>query len=246
VTAPAHLPLLIQLGFGFHIAAGVTGLLAGAVALGVQKGSPLQRKSGTVFAWSMLAVGVSADYLAVVRPDQLPNVIIGTFTIYLVATSWMTVRRTEYSIGPGERIAFAALVCLLAPFLVLSVQLALGLQPFLNSAVPLVGVVRIAVFVITFMLVMAAIGDARLLWAGRISGTRRIRRHLWRMGLGLAFAAGSAFTNGLPRLLPPTAHVPLVLLFAPQLTVLALVIFWSVRVGFGESYREVSRAPGVS
>ena len=35
--------------------------------------------------------------------------------------------------------------------------------------------------------------------------------------LGLTFAAGSAFTNGFPRLLPNTVHVPLVLLFIPQL-----------------------------
>jgi hypothetical protein len=219
-------------------------LLAGAVALGVQKGGPLHRTSGTVFAWSMLALGVSADYLAVVRPDQLANLIIGTFTIYLVATSWMTVRRKEYSVGPGEKIAFGAIICLVAPFLVLSAQLALGLRPLLNSAVPLAGVVRIAIFVITSILLLAAIGDARLLLAGGISGTRRIRRHLWRMGLGLTFAAGSAFTNGLPRLLPPTAHVPLTLLFVPQLAVLALVIFWIVRVGFSESYREVGTTQG--
>jgi hypothetical protein len=190
----------------------------------------------------MLVLGVSAGYLAVVRPDQLANLIIGTFTIYLVATSWMTVRRKEYSVGLGDKIAFGAIFCLAAPFLVLSAQLALGLRPLFNSAVPLVGVVRIAIFAITSILVMAAIGDTRLLLAGGISGTRRIRRHLWRMGLGLTFAAGSAFTNGLPRLLPPTAQVPLVLLFVPQLAVLALVIFWIVRVGFFESYSQVGRS----
>jgi hypothetical protein len=244
MTASAALPLLTQLCFGLHIAAGIATLVSGAVALGVQKGSPLRRKSGAFFAWSMLAVGVSADYLAVVRPDQIANLIIGTFTIYLIATSWMTVRRKEFSVGPGERIAFGAIVCLLAPFLVLSAQLALGLRPLLNCAVPLVGVVRIAIFVITLMLGVAAIGDARLLLAGGISGNRRIRRHLWRMGVGLTFAAGSAFTNGLPHLLPAAAHVPLMLLFVPQLAVLALVIFWIVRVGFAESYSEVGRTQG--
>jgi uncharacterized membrane protein len=235
------MPLFTQLSFGFHIAAGIAALLAGAIALAVRKGSPLHRRTGAVFAWSMLCLGVSADYLAVVRPDQIANLIIGTFSIYLVATSWMTVRRKEYSIGVGEKIAFGVIVCLAAPFIVLSAQLVFGFQPYLKSAVPFVGVVRVAIFVITFMLAMAAIGDVRLLLTGGISGTRRIGRHLWRMCLGLTFAAGSAFTNGLPRLLPPTAHVPLLLLFIPQLTTFAIMIFWIVRVRFTGSYGRDSR-----
>jgi uncharacterized membrane protein len=238
------MPLFTQLSLGFHIAAGVAALLAGTLALAVRKGSPLHRKTGAVFAWSMLCLGVSADYLAVVRPDEIANLIIGTFTIYLVVTSWLTVLRNEHSIGVGEKIAFGVIVCLAAPFIVLSTQLGLGFQPFLKSAVPLVGVVRVAIFVITFMLAIAAIGDARLLLAGGISGIRRIGRHLWRMCLGLAFAAGSAFTNGLPRLLPPTAHVPLLLLFIPQLLVLAIMIFWMVRVRFTGSYDDSGGTPG--
>jgi hypothetical protein len=99
-------------------------------------------------------------------------------------------------------------------------------------------VVRVAIFVITFMLAMAAIGDARSVLAGGISGAKRIGRHLWRMCLGLTFAAGSAFTNGLPRLLPPGMHVPLLWLFVPQLAALALMFFWIIRVRFMGWYHE--------
>jgi len=53
------------------------------------------------------------------------------------------------------------------------------------------------------------------------------------MCLGLAMTAGSAFTNGLPpRLLPHGVHVPLSLLFVPQLAALVLLVFWAVRVRF--------------
>ena len=38
----------------------------------------------------MLGMAVLADYLAVAIPEQILNFFIGTFTIYLVATAWMT------------------------------------------------------------------------------------------------------------------------------------------------------------
>jgi hypothetical protein len=52
------------------------------------------------------------------------------------------------------------------------------------------------------------------------------------MCLGLSMAAGSAFTNGLPRLLPHGIHIPVPLLFLPQLAALALLLFWAARVCF--------------
>jgi hypothetical protein len=60
------------------------------------------------------------------------------------------------------------------------------------------------------------------------------------MCLGLAFAAGSAFTNGLPRLLPKTVHVPLILLFIPQLSSLVLMVFWMIRVRFTRWYKDLA------
>jgi hypothetical protein len=59
-------------------------------------------------------------------------------------------------------------------------------------------------------------------------------------GLGLTFAAGSAFTNGLPRLLPNTVHVPLILLFVPQLSSLVLLIFWMICVRFTGWYKDLT------
>ena len=52
------------------------------------------------------------------------------------------------------------------------------------------------------------------------------------MCLGFTLAVGSAFTTGLPRLLPKTVDVPTILLFIPQLLSLALMIFWMIRVRF--------------
>lgn len=225
-------PALTRLAIGLHVSGGTVALLAGTVAVLATKGGRLHRVSGTVFFACMLVMAGFADYLGLAIPDQTPNFLVGTFTIYLVTTAWMTVRRKEGTTGLAEKIAFAVILCLCLPFAALSFELAAGLPPFLKSAVPLQGPVLVAIHVFTFFFALAAFGDARMLWAGGVTGARRIGRHLWRMCLGLAMAAGSAFTNGLPRLLPHGVHLPLLLLFLPQFAVLAVLVFWAARVRF--------------
>jgi hypothetical protein len=64
----------------------------------------------------MLGMAVLADYLAVAIPEQIPNFFVGTFTIYLVATAWMTLRRKQRSVGVPEKTALSIVVCLCVPF----------------------------------------------------------------------------------------------------------------------------------
>lgn len=240
-TSQSILPqALTPLAFGLHITGGTVALLAGTVAVLSAKGARLHRVAGTVFVASMLVMAAFADYLALAIPDQIPNLLIGTFTIYLVATAWMTVRRKAGTIGLAEKLAFLVILCLCTPFALLSFELAAGLTPWLRSAMPLEGPVRIALYSFTCVIALATIGDARMLWAGGIAGARRIGRHLWRMCLGLSMAAGSAFTNGLPRLLPHGVHLPLLLLFVPQFAALALLVFWAVRVRLTGWYSRVT------
>jgi uncharacterized membrane protein len=231
-----------KLAITVHVIAGTVALFAGIVAVSARKGARPHRVAGMVFFVSMLVMAVFADYLAVAIPEQIPNLFIGTFTIYLVTTAWLTVRRKERSVGVAERVALLVVLCLCLPFAVLSFQLGTGLEPSVKSATPLEGPVLVALYSFTFLVTMAAIGDARLVWAGGVTGRRRIGRHLWRMCLGLALAAGSAFTNGLPRLLPKTVHVPLIFLFIPQLSALVLLVFWMVRVRFTEWYNEHAKS----
>jgi uncharacterized membrane protein len=225
-----------------HVVAGTIALFSGIIAMSSRKGARAHRVAGTLFAVSMVAMAVFADYLAIAIPEQIPNLFIGTFTIYLVATAWMTVRRKEQSVGIPEKIALLVVLCLCVPFAILSFQLATGLEPSFKSAVPLEGPVRVAIYSFTFLVAMAAIGDAGLVRAGGVTGRRRIGRHLWRMCLGLTLAAGSAFTNGLPRLLPNTVHVPLIFLFLPQLSSLVLLIFWMIRVRFTGWYKDHAKS----
>jgi uncharacterized membrane protein len=235
---------MTRLAFALHIIGGTVALLAGTLALFSAKGARLHRVAGAVFFASMLVMASFADYLAVAMPDQYVNFFIGTFAIYLVATAWLTVRRGEGSIGLAEKIGLGVIVFLLLPFAALSFELATGIAPAFESAMPLRGPVLIALYTFTGLIALAALGDVRLVWAGGIAGARRIGRHLWRMCVGLSMAAGSAFTNGLPRLLPHGVRIPLPLLFVPQLAVLALLIFWAVRVRFTGWYSRA--APGAA
>ena len=223
---------MTRLAFALHIIGGTVALLAGTVALLTAKGARLHRLAGTIFFASMLVMAAFADYLAVLIPDQIVNFFIGTFVIYLIATGWITVWRPERTIGSAEKIALAVILCLLLPFAALSFALAMGIAPPFKSAMALKGPVLIALYTFTFFIALATIGDLRMVWAGGIAGAQRIGRHLWRMCLALSMAAGSAFTNGLPRLLPRGVHLPDLVLFVPQLAVLALLIFWLVRVRF--------------
>lgn len=215
--------------FALHIAGGTVGLVSGTIALFTRKGGPLHRASGTVFFISMLVMAVFAAYLAVVRPGQIVNLFGAIFASYLVTTAWMAVRRRDTTTALAEKIAFGIVLCLFVPFALLSVQLAFGLTPFFRSAVPFRGPVLVAMYAFTAVIATAAIGDAKVVFAGGISGAPRIARHLWRMCLGLTMAAGSAFTNGLPRLLPGPMHVTPIF-FLPQFLPLILLVFWMIRV----------------
>jgi len=234
---------ITSLALTLHVAAGTAALLTGAVALSARKGGRAHRAWGITFVVCMLVMAALANYLAVAMPDQIPNLFVGTLTIYFVSTAWLTVRRTgPQSVGIAEKVAFLVVLSLFLPFALLSLQASVGIRPFFNSAVPLEGPVRIAIYAFTSLTGLATIGDARLIRAGQITGAKRIARHLWRMCLGLAFAAGSAFTNGLPRLLPDTVRVPLIALFMPQLFALAVLVYWLARVRFTGWYANLVRA----
>jgi hypothetical protein len=191
----------------------------------------------------MLVMAIFAIYLAVAMPDQLPNVFIATFAFYLIATAWTTARRKEGEIGMAEKIALAIILVLFLPFAVLSLQLAAGLPTFVKSAVPLKGPVLVAIYSFTAVIAIAAMADVRMVIRGGITGVARIARHLWRMCVGLTLAAGSAFTNGLIRLVPHSWHVPEIVYFLPQFVPLLFLAFWMIRVRFTHWYTRTAEVP---
>jgi uncharacterized membrane protein len=74
-------PLLL-----FHIFAGVVGLLSGATAMALRKGSRRHEIAGQVFVVAMLCMGSSATYMAVMDPlGDVINVLMGILAFAVVA-----------------------------------------------------------------------------------------------------------------------------------------------------------------
>ncbi|MGD0142886.1 MAG: hypothetical protein ABSC92_06990 [Rhizomicrobium sp.] len=226
---------MTTLAYVFHVVGGTLALISGTVAVFARKGGRLHRAAGNVFFISMLTMAAFAAYLGVVVPDRA-NIFGAAFVAYLVGTAWLTVRRKEGTIGIPEKIALVAALVLFAPFAILAFQLATGMAPLFKSTVAFKGPVLIAMYSIAFVLAVAVIGDAKIVFAGGISGAPRIARHLWRMCVGLMMATGSAFTNGLPRLLPGPMHVTPIF-FLPQFIPLGLLVFWMIRVRLTGGYK---------
>jgi hypothetical protein len=225
-----------------HICGGSVGLLSGTVALCVRKGSIRHALAGKVFVVSMLTMAVFAVYLAIKKHDP-NNVGGGILTFYLLVTAWLTARRRD---GKTNRFDWVLLL----------IPLALGIFTWMNgirivrSGAPSPDGVPVGMsFFMGSVMLLAGAGDVRMLLRGRILGSARIARHLWRMCFGLFIAAGSFFMGPSNRPLRLLSSVGVAQHLSPALfnmtlylilTVFPLImmIFWLIRVRFKNAYRD--------
>lgn len=216
----------------FHIGAGTVAVLSGALALSVAKGSRLHRRSGLVFAVSMLATSAGGVYVAAfVKPSRL-NGIAGLLTFYLVATGWSALRRKP---GRTDVWDVAALFFALA---VGAAGLAFGWEAAHGAAGR--GGAAAGYFVFGSVALLFAAFDVRMLVRGGLAGAQRTARHLWRMGVALWIAVASLFlgqARAFPAAIRETHLLPV-----PVLVVAAAVVFWLCRVVFTSAYRRRSVA----
>ena len=219
---------------GIHIAAGTVGLFSGAAAVSFLKGSRRHATAGKVFVISMFTLAVSALYLALLK-QQIPNVLGGVFTLYLVATGWLTAKRRDESTGSVDWLGLAVISTLAGIYLSYGIQAAQSPTGSMYGYKP--GLYFFS-FVLSFI---AAVGDIRLLVRGGISGTPRLARHIWRMCYGLFVASGSIFIAR-PHLFPAFMRqtgLLLVLGFLPLL----LMFFWLIRIRVTNRQKKASMPP---
>jgi hypothetical protein len=221
----SYSPLLL-----FHICAGTTGLLSGAVTMSFRKGSRGHRLAGNIFFGSMLSMSAAGAYMAFMK-SQTGNVFGGVLTFYLVATAWATARRRE-----GETSIFD-LVGIVFASAVGASMVTWGLEAANSPTGSKDGVPALGYFVLGSVSVLAAAGDVRMLVRGRVFGGQRIARHLWRMCFGLFIASASIFLAR-PQIFPDLLRQTHVLLLAGILP-LILMIFWLFRVRFTNAYKRM-------
>ncbi len=205
-----------------HISMGTIAVLAGAAALFVRKGSRVHRGIGNVFLMTMMIMAAAGIYLALVLPMAI-SVLVGVFTIYLVVTSWMAARQYDERINPFHYVPLVVTLGVAAGGLWFGLE-AQNSPDGLKDGLP-----AFPHYFFGGLALLAASGDVVMIVRRGISGKQRIARHLWRMCFAYFIAAGSLFTGPGATAFPEAVR-DTGLLSAPEPIILAIMLFWIVRV----------------
>lgn len=218
-----------------HIVSGTLGVLTGAGALALRKGSRWHVLAGGVFVVAMLSLALTGLGMAIVKA-QPGNILGGALTAYLVSTAWWTARHREVRIGIFDWAAVIIGSAIAATALTLAVEAARSPSGMVFGYSPgpyiLLGTVGL----------LAAVGDARLLVRRAHSGRQRLARHLWRMCFALFIGTSSIFLARpylFPAFMSNTGMLYVLTLFP-----LVLMIFWLFRVRFARAYKNEPPARG--
>ena len=204
-----------------HVSAGGVALVLGAVALLAKKGGTIHRRSGRLFVYAMLVMGVTAAMLG--------NVGGGLVAIYFVVTALTTVRPVS-TWTRGINVVALTLVSGLALGSIVNGVKAVNSPGLSPGGVPLRTIGAMSLFIATVM-ILAAAGDVRMMRRGLTRGGPRLARHLWRMCFALFIAAGSFFSirERVAKLLPePLTNAPMRAL--PILLLFGVMFYWLWRV----------------
>jgi hypothetical protein len=213
-----------------HISAGVLGLLSGAIAISCRKGSRRHGVAGSIFVISMLCLAGAGVYLAALK-WQTGNILGGTLTLYLVATGWISARRSNRKPGAFDWIALLVILAIAVA------QFTLGTEAALSPTGQKYDVPALFFFLFGSVAALAMVGDIRVLVRGGISGPPRIARHLWRMCFALFIASASLFLARqqlFPVFMQKTGMLYL-LTFLPLL----LMVFWLIRIRFPNAFQRI-------
>ena len=216
-----------------HILAGSLGLITGLLAIFVVKGGRVHRRSGMLYVYAMITMGLMGSLMAAVWGKQpASNIPVGLLTAYLVTTGLTTLHPP----ASGWRGLSLGLM-------VLGFALGLGLFAggLIAAASPggmLLGVPAVPFFILGSVALLAGIGDLRWIrarGARAIRGVPKLTRHLWRMCVALLVASLSL--GQIKAVIPKLIRTPLLL--GLPLVVLAALLYWLWRVRLRRSLRGV-------
>ena len=206
-----------------HVLAGLSALIAGAVALYALKGGKLHRQAGILFVYAMLVMSSTGAVMSVVHLN-VGNVMAGVLTFYLVLTALLAVRRPTLEF---RRIDAVAMLAALAVGLGATT---LGVAAVRSATGTMHGIPPPVYFMFGTVALLATFGDLRVWRSWRTQGGFRIKRHLWRMCFAMFIATASFFLGPSQRLPPFLRGSPLRPI--PVLLVLLVMFFWLARVSF--------------
>jgi uncharacterized membrane protein len=208
-----------------HIVGGGLAIVFGAAALLAPKGGWVHRRSGLLFVFAMLTMGISGSILALRQSLTNANVLGGFMSAYFVVTALTTVRPAS---AWTRRLNVAVLGVAIG---LASVEIFLGIEALGMPRRALNGVPFFMLFFLATVTSLAAAGDLRVMWSGALRGGRRLARHLWRMCFALFIAAGSFFSirARVAKVLPEVFTTPAMRIL-PVALVFVAMIYWLWRV----------------
>ncbi len=204
-----------------HIVAGAVALASGALAAALRKGSSSHVSVGRVFTIAMLAMSATGAWVAWFAPAAA-SVVAGLLTFYLVLTGWMTLRIEANTAGAFEVIAAAA------AFAIAVYAFTSGAEASVSSTGMKDGFPPAIYYVFGSVAAFAASLDLACFVRGGVAGKQRVARHLWRMLFGLLMATSSFFLGQMALFPEPLRKIEILAL--PVFAVIALLVFWPVRV----------------
>jgi uncharacterized membrane protein len=217
-----------------HIVAGGLAIVLGGVALAASKGATLHRRSGLLFVYAMLTMGISGSILALRQSLTNSNVLGGFIAAYFVITALTTVRPVSLL---TRRLNLAALVVVIALSLI---EIGMGFTAFASPDGTIGGAPFFMLFFLATVTTLAAAGDIRMMRSGALRAAPRLRRHLWRMCFALFIAAGSFFSvrSRVAKILPEPFTTPMMRAL-PVALLFAAMFYWLWRV---RTRRELAQA----
>jgi uncharacterized membrane protein len=208
-----------------HIVAGGLAIVFGGVALAASKGAAIHRRSGLLFVYAILTMGISGSILALRQSLTNANVLGGFMSVYFVITALTTVRPVS---AWTRRLNSAALVVAIGLSLI---EIGMGLKALASPDSTISGVPFFMLFFLATVTTLAAAGDIRLMRSGALRPGPRLARHLWRMCFALFIAAGSFFSirARVAKVLPEPFTTPMMRTL-PVLLVFTAMFYWLWRV----------------
>jgi len=217
-----------------HIVAGLLGIVTGFAALFARKGAGVHRRAGVLFVGAMLVMATTGVVMASIKLNG-GNIVGGAVAIYMVTSAFLTIRRPPAGVD-GKDVAV-----LLLALGITAADLLFGLDALRAASGRKFGYPPPLYFSFATATLLAAAGDVRMLLARGIHGTARIARHVWRMCAGLLIATSSFFLGQSQVFPKPIRIMPL--LAVPVVLVVALMLYWLVRVRVTREFREDAAPP---
>lgn len=207
-----------------HVAAGIVAIVAGVVALYSAKGAPVHRRVGLFFVYALMVNAAVGTVLAMVTVNR-GNMLGGSMSLYMVTTALLTTRR---------RVARLDLGVMLLGLAVAVTAFTFGFMAMRSAAGTLDKYPAQLYFGFGTIVLLSVAGDVRMMVASGLSGRQRLIRHLWRMSAAM-FIACESFFLGQAKLLPAEYRI-IPLLSIPVVIVLALMVYWTLRVAVLRHY----------